>query len=138
MYTYNNQPIDNQAWQHESGKLYLKDWILELDTPEKRTEAGIVEVAEPEPQAPQLMYKTQFTSLEYLGKFTEAEQLAVVSATLQNAQIKLWYDKMLAASYVDITDPRTIGGLDALIQFGLLAASRKEEILTPELITADL
>jgi hypothetical protein len=78
--------------------------------------------------------KTQFTALEYLDKFTEAEQLSVVTATLANAQVKLWYDKMLAASFVDINDPRTSAGLDALIAANLLAPSRKAEILTPQVI----
>lgn len=81
----------------------------------------------PEPQ-----YKTQFTSLEYLDRFTEAEQITVVTVTQSNAQVKLWYDKMLAASYVDIADPRVSAGLDALIAAGLLAPARKAEILAPE------
>lgn len=81
-----------------------------------------------------IKFKTQFTSLEYLDKFTASEQLAVVTATLANAQVKLWYDKMLAASFVDITDPRTSAGLDALIAANLLAPARKAEILEPEVI----
>jgi hypothetical protein len=78
--------------------------------------------------------KTKFTSLEYLKKFTEAEQLTVVTATLANAQIKLWYDKMIAATFVDLNDPLTSAGLDALIAANLLAPSRKAQILEPEVI----
>lgn len=78
--------------------------------------------------------KTQFTPLEYIEKFTQAEQLAVVTATLANAQIKLWYDKMFGATFVDLNDPRTSAGLDALIAANLLAPSRKAEILTPQVI----
>lgn len=80
---------------------------------------------EPEP------LKTQFTSLEFLDRFTEAEQILVVTATLSNAQVKLWYDKMLAASFVDLTDLRVDYGLSALVSAGLLASERKTEILTP-------
>ena len=47
-YTYNETNINNKAWVHASGKKYTSSWILELDTPEKRSEAGIVEVPEPE------------------------------------------------------------------------------------------
>jgi hypothetical protein len=43
--------------------------------------------------------KTQFTSLEFLDRFTDAEQLAVVAATMQSAPVKLWYERLLAASY---------------------------------------
>ena len=83
---------------------------------------------------PQPQVKTKFTPLEYIEKFTEAEQLVVVTATLANAQIKLWYDKMFGATFVDLNDPRTSAGLDALIAANLLAPSRKAEILTPQVI----
>lgn len=73
--------------------------------------------------------KTQFTSLEYLDRFTEAEQLEVVSATLQSPQVKLWYDRLLAASYIDLNDPRTEYGIDALISAGLIDASRKPALM---------
>ena len=71
----------------------------------------------------------QFTSLEYLDLFTESEQLAVVSATMAVPQVKLWYDKMLAAGFITSADPRTEGGLSALVGAGLLTEARKVEIL---------
>lgn len=71
----------------------------------------------------------QFTSLEYLDLFTEAEQLAVVTATMAVPQVKLWYDKMLAAGFITTADPRTEGGLAALVGAGLLTETRKVEIL---------
>lgn len=70
------------------------------------------------------------SSLEFLERFTVAEQLAVVGATLVSPDIKLWYDKMLAASYIDLNDPRVDEGLSALVTAGLLASQRKIEILT--------
>lgn len=96
--------------------------------------SGWEEITGSWPPAPTPQFKTQFTSLEYLDKFTESEQLAVVTATLANAQVKLWYDKMLAASFIDLNDPRTSAGLDSLIAANLLAPSRKSEILEPEVI----
>lgn len=76
--------------------------------------------------------KTQFTSLEFLDKFTEEEQLLVVQATMASAQVKLWYDRLLAASFVDIADPRTEGGIDALIAAGLIESNRKSALLGVE------
>ncbi len=35
----------------------------------------------------------QFTSLQFLDLLTEAEQLAIVQAGMQNAAVKLWYDR---------------------------------------------
>ena len=79
----------------------------------------------PEPPKP----PKQFTSLEFLDLFTEAEQLAVATAAMQSAQVKLWYDRTLAAMFITLADPRTEAGLDALVQAGLLTAERKEQIL---------
>lgn len=76
--------------------------------------------------------KTVFTSLEFLDKFTEAEQLAVVEATMTNAAVKVWYDRLLAASYLDLEDDRISNGLNALVTAGLLDSSRVAEIMTPE------
>lgn len=94
---------------------YLQ-WLSEGNTPLP---------ADPLPPPP----PKQFTSLEYLDLFTESEQLAVVSATMAVPQVKLWYDKMLAAGYVTAADPRTEGGLAALVGAGLLTEARKAEIL---------
>lgn len=81
---------------------------------------------EPGPQPPAY---PQFTALEMLDLFTEAEQLAVVNATMTNAAVKLWYDRMIAATFVTYEDPRTEGGLQALVDAGLLTAGRKAEIV---------
>lgn len=89
-----------------------------------------IEEEEEEPATP--VSKTQFTSLEFLDRFTEEEQLAVVSATLINPVIKLWYDRLLAASFIDLADPRTEAGIDALIDAELIAPERKEALMQPE------
>ena len=48
---------------------------------------------------------------------------------MENATVKLWYDKMLAASFITLDDPRTEAGLNALVSAGLLTAARKAEIV---------
>jgi hypothetical protein len=70
-----------------------------------------------------------FTALEFLDLFTEAEQLAIVTAGLQNAAVKLWYDRALAAQFITIADPRTAGGLAALVSAGLLTEERRAAIV---------
>jgi hypothetical protein len=71
----------------------------------------------------------RFTSLEFLALFTDAEQLAVATAAMASAPVKLWYDKMLAASFITLDDPRTDAGLGDLVSAGLLTVERKAEIV---------
>ena len=71
----------------------------------------------------------KLTSLEFLDLFTEAEQLAIATAAMQSAQVKLWYDRTIAAMFITLADPRTEAGLNALVTAGLLTAERKAEIV---------
>lgn len=93
-------------------------------------EETVVEVSQDEaatftspPAAP------RFVPLDFLDLFTEAEQLAVVQATLSNAAVKLWYDRVLAATYITLDDPRVETGLTALTAAGLLSEERKLAVL---------
>jgi hypothetical protein len=69
------------------------------------------------------------TSLQFMDRFTDAEQLAIVTATLASPQVKLWYDRMIAATEIVYKDPRTLGGLQALVAAGLITAARMDEIV---------
>lgn len=82
----------------------------------------------PQPESEELIYP-QFTALEMLDLFTEEEQLAVVAATMQVPTVKLWYDRMLGADYVTYEDPRTEGGLQALVGAELITSERMAEIV---------
>lgn len=86
------------------------------------------EFVAPEPVPVTPVYP-QFTALEMLDLFTAEEQLAVVQATLQNAAVKLWYDRLIAATFVTYEDPRTEGGLQALVEAELITPERKAEIV---------
>ena len=74
---------------------------------------------------------TSIAPLDFLERFTLTEQLAITTAAMQSPQIRLWYDKMLAARSIDVADVRVAAGLDSLIDAGLLDASRKSALLTP-------
>ena len=91
-------------------------WLSEGNTPEP---------ADPPPPAP----PKQFTSLEFLDLFTSSEQLAIVQASMSVAQVKLWYDRTLAAAFISLSDPRTELGLEAAVAGGLITEIRKSEIL---------
>lgn len=71
----------------------------------------------------------KFVPLDFLNLFTEAEQIGVVAATLNSAAVKLWYDRMLAASYITVEDPRVSVGLQALVDAGLLSSERMIQVI---------
>ena len=104
--------------------------VLENGGMESRLASALPEgtVIDPADQAPPTA-APRFTSLEFLNLFTEAEQIAVVTAAMQSATVKLWYDKMLAANYITLDDPRTEAGLDGLVSATLISAPRKVEIV---------
>lgn len=78
---------------------------------------------------PPVVPPKHFTSLEFFDPFTPEEQLSIATAAMQSAQVKLWYDRTLAASFITLADPRTEAGLSALVQDGLLTEERKDTIL---------
>lgn len=93
------------------------------------TYSGGAFAAPPAPPAPAA--PTTITPLAFLGRFTTAEQTAIAGAAQGNATVMLWMMKMAASQTVDLADPQTGAGLDALVAGGLLPAARKTAILTP-------
>lgn len=112
------QHMSLMQWQSE-GKIITAD------------ENGYPVLIDP-PPTPAPEPKSRFTSLEYLDRFTQDEQEAIVGATYSNVQIKLYYDRLLAATFIDLDDPRTEAGIDALIAAELLAPDRKAALMQPE------
>jgi hypothetical protein len=88
------------------------------------------------PQQPGV--QTKMSSLQFMDRFTEQEQLAIVSATMVSAPVKLWYDRMIAATEIVLTDPRVNTGLQQLIGAGLLTQDRYDVILPAEFRSSGL
>lgn len=72
---------------------------------------------------------TQITKLAFLNRFTPEERIAVRAAVAQSPAIHDYMEMLDAAQDVDLTDARTIGGVQALEAAGLLAEGRAGEIL---------
>lgn len=73
--------------------------------------------------------KTVFTSLEFRDLFTINEQLSIRESQLVDMEVGLVYDMMLSAQNIDISDLRTVQGMDLLVSKGLLTNQRRNEIL---------
>ena len=68
-------------------------------------------------------------ALDFLDRFPEATQLAVVAAAQTNPAIRLWYDRLLANGSVDLNNPRLIAGLNAMRDAGLMTQAEIDAAL---------
>jgi len=77
----------------------------------------------------------RLSKLQYMQRFTDAELAAIYSAAKVSAAVEVWLAKFNAASVetdgtsVDLDDPRTIAGLQALEASGLIGAGRAAEVM---------
>jgi hypothetical protein len=69
------------------------------------------------------------TKLEYMNRFTDAELAAIYMAAKSNVQVEVWLDKFKLAEEINLDDPSTIAGVQALEAAGLLSTGRSAEIL---------
>lgn len=85
----------------------------------------------PEPPAP----VRRLTKLEYMNRFTDGELAAIYGAAKVSPAVEVWLKKFEMATpdgagkAIDLDDPRTIAGLQALEAATLLGAGRAAEIL---------
>lgn len=73
--------------------------------------------------------KTTLTKLEYMNRFTDTELTGIYTAAKSVVEIEIWLEKFKVTTEVDLTDPRTVSGVQALEDAGLIAAGRAQEIL---------
>lgn len=97
-------------------------WIapdLTLMTPEEVD----AHLNQPSPQP-----ATSMSTLTYFERFTDAEYAAVRQGPIA---LQRGLDSMIAAQFVDVTDPRVTTYLDALVTTGIITDARKAELLAP-------
>ena len=71
----------------------------------------------------------RFVGNQKLDLFTQAEQLAVVTAAMSDPVVKLLYDRLLGAAFLTYEDPETEQGLSLLVSKGLITQERKAAIV---------
>lgn len=72
---------------------------------------------------------TQITKLAFLNRLTSDERIGIRAAAAQSPAIADYMAMLDAAQDVDLTDARTIGGVQALEAAGLVGEGRAAEIL---------
>lgn len=89
-------------------------------------------VSEPMPAQPP---QTTFTRLEFRSRFTLQELVTIEVARLSNesvtvrATLQVLNDNLMSADSIDITDERTILGIETLVSMGLLTELSGNAIL---------
>lgn len=85
----------------------------------------------------QLPVEPQLTRLQFRWRYTTAEQVAIKRAEDEHpdanvrATLKVLRESLAEADFIDVTDARTIAGVQYHAAVGLIAASRIDEILAP-------
>ena len=69
------------------------------------------------------------TKLEYMNRLTDAELAGIYTAAKTTVQVEIWLDKFKLASEINLDDPYTVGGLQAMEAAGLIGTGRSMEIL---------
>jgi hypothetical protein len=75
---------------------------------------------------------TTWTQLAFLRRFTTPERLAIRTAAKESVVLEDFMALLQAATEVRSDDVDVVAGLQALEQFGLIAAGRAAQIMAPE------
>ncbi|MDD3677189.1 hypothetical protein [Thauera propionica] len=75
---------------------------------------------------------SRITRLQFLRRFTDAEMQAIVAASAQSPALQAEILKWQTADGINLTDPATVSGVNALEIAGLIAPGRAAEILAME------
>lgn len=79
---------------------------------------------------PPINIKTTFSKLTIMQRFSQAEMAAIYTAAQTNVSVQVWLDMFKVADLIDVTDPATISGINALVSANLLASARVPVILS--------
>jgi hypothetical protein len=74
---------------------------------------------------------TVIPALDFFERFQKTERKAIRQAAKTNDDLEDWIDLLRVAGSVDLTSPRVIAGVEALVTAGLISEARKTTILTP-------
>lgn len=81
----------------------------------------------PKPVIPLPPIITRFAMIE---RFSDAEYTGILTAAKTDVEVQGWLDRFYAANFVNLTDSRTVSGMNMLVSKGLLTKNRADQILT--------
>ena len=82
---------------------------------------------------------TKISRQTFMDRIGDDSVVAIQFASFQNdivgASLRAWLLRYQVVTEIDVADPRTIAGVDALIAAGLIPSNKRDEILAPEVVT---
>jgi hypothetical protein len=82
---------------------------------------------EPEPYVPPP--PPVITKIAMITRFSDAEYTGILSAAKTDVEVQGWLDRFYAANNIDLTDGRTVAGVNMMVSKGLLTQPRADAIL---------
>lgn len=76
--------------------------------------------------------KVRFSKLEFLGLLTDAEKVSLKAKETSDPVVGVFWEEFRASEFIDLTDPRTIRGVQALEASDNLDEGRAAQILAGE------
>lgn len=84
----------------------------------------------PEFKPPLVPSYPSITKLAMIDRFSDAEYTGVLTAAKTDVEVQGWLDRFNVAKNVNLTDSRTVSGMNLLVSKGLLTQARADSILT--------
>lgn len=82
---------------------------------------------------PALEPEQAYLWLQFVDLFTAQEQEQLTAAAIANPEgVGLWYFKAVGTQGIRMSDPRTVEGVQALVDNGLISETRRDQILAGE------
>lgn len=70
------------------------------------------------------------TRFAMIDRFSDSEYSEIVLASKTDVEVQIWYDRLNATNAVNLSDPRTISGINSFVGKSLLTQVRADSILT--------
>lgn len=124
-------PAPSKATSMLALRYALQDGKVVDRFPGKSDEEVLAEIAsQQQPPANSQPAQRLVTKLAFMERFTDEELAAIYAAAKTDVRVEVWMDKMKLASEIDLADPRTRAGVEALEALGLIGQGRAAEVLS--------
>lgn len=71
-----------------------------------------------------------WSGLDFLDRFTQVELEGIATAARTNATVAVWMQRAGSAQVIHSGDAKTVAGMQAMVDAGLLTAARRDQILS--------